>query len=229
MNYDPEFPIRNSYDENETLAYQLLCIYIKMRQEIIPNYIHSRIPSNTKDLRKSLLFKHLLKFVKTNRHRFKGYQFVLFMRAQLEVMRHLQQQGAKILIEASILCGTQADKRWSIWKNWVRESNKITKITYAFVPSNLNWEFENTLNSIKDMCDGELSFGKFSKESPVLLKLVILKKISPVYINLSCWVKKLPEQIKQDVYDLANIKLFDDFDMKDALSLYQVVFKHELN
>lgn len=228
MNYNPEFPIANNYTEDETLTYQCLCIYFKLRQEIIPNYIHTKLPSNKKDIRTSLVFKQMLKFVKANRHRFKGFQFILFMRAQLEVMRKLQNDGVKVLIDPSIFCGKKADNRWSLWKKWVQDHNKITKITYEFVPSNLIFDFENTKSSIKQMCDNTLTFEKYNQESPVLLKLAITKKISPIYVYLSCWIKNLPDQIKNDLYDICNISTFADYDMTNAKQLYDKYFDFEL-
>lgn len=227
MRYNPEFPILNKFNEDETLAYQCLCIYSQLREEIVPNYIHSKIPSAAKDLRRTLIFKQMLKFVKTNRHRFKGYQFVLFMRAQLEVMRKLQNDGIKVLIEPSIFCGNQADKRWLLWKKWVNDSNKISKITYEFVASNLTFEFENTFNAIKNMCSNEITLENYLKESPVLLKLTILKKISPIYIYLSKWVRKLPEQIQNDLRDISNSNSFKDYDMNRAQEFYEKYFGYE--
>jgi hypothetical protein len=229
MRYNPEFPINMSFDENETFVYQLLCIWIDLRVKIIPDYLHTPLPKNLKDLRNSLIFKQLLKFVKENRSRFKGFQFVLFMQAQLQILGKLHKEGKSVLIDASCLYGKGADRRWCVWKKQIQEANKISKINYEFVASNLEYELKETLTSIKNMCSNELTIEKYKREAGSLLKYAILKKLSPVYFILSPWIKTLPEQILQDLEDMLNIKAYKDFDLTNAQPIFSKFFAHEIN
>lgn len=229
MKYDPELALNLGFDADETLAYQLLCLWIDMRYKIIPDYIHTKIPKNCKNLKKTLIFKQMKKFVIENRHRFKGLQYILFMQAQLDILGKLHKEGKPVLIEASVLCGENADKRWAVWKKLLQDANKITKITYEFVSSNLEFELRETLSSVKEMCKNNLAFEKFEKEAAVLLKYAILKKLSPIYVILSPWVKKLPEQVQNDLADILNLSAYKDFDMKNAIKVFEKYFSHEIS
>ena len=77
------------------------------------------------------------------------------------------------------------------------------------------------------MCNNDINLDNYLKESPVLLKLTILKKISPIYIYLSKWVKKLPEQIQTDLFDISNSNSFKDYDMTKAQEFYEKYFAYE--
>jgi len=78
MRYNPEFAVQMKFDENEILTYQLLCLWIDMTKKMIPDYRHTNIPKNLKNIRKSLIWKQIRKFVIENRKRFVGFQFVIF-------------------------------------------------------------------------------------------------------------------------------------------------------
>ena len=227
MRYNPEFPISMKFDEDETLAYQLLCIWIDLRLKFIPDYLHTPLPKNLKNLKKSLMFKQLLKFVKDNRIRFKGFQYVIFMTAQLQILSKLHKEGKSVLIEASCLCGKGADARYAVWKKQIKDSNKISKINYEFVESNLEFDFKNTFESINKFCKNEINLENYLNECTSLLKFAILKKISPVYVILSPWVKKLPQQIQDDLNDITNTETYKKFDLANAMPLFNKFFAHE--
>lgn len=227
MRYNPEFPIKMNFDEDETFAYQLLCIWIDLRQKFIPDYLHTPLPKNIKNLKNSLLFKQILKFVKENRNRFKGFQFVVYMTAQLQILGKLHKEGKPVLIEASCLSGKSADARYAVWKKQIQEANKVTKITYEFVSTNLEFDLKTTHESIKIFCKNDLSFENYSKECSSLLKFAILKKISPVYVILSPWIKKLPEQLQSDLNDILNVETYMNFDLTNAKPLFKKYFSYE--
>ena len=227
MRYNPEFPIKMNFNEDETFAYQLLCIWIDLRQKFIPDYLHTPLPKNLKNLRNSLLFKQILKFVRDNRRRFKGFQFVIFMTAQLQILGKLHKEGKAVLIEASCLTGKSADARYAVWKKQIQAANKVTKITYEFVASNLEFDLKNTYESIKTFCKNDINFENYAKESSSILKFAILKKISPVYVLLSPWVKQLPTQLQNDLNDILNIETYKNFDLTNAMPMFNKFFKHE--
>lgn len=213
-------------NQDELLAYQLVCQWIELTRKILPNYCHQRIAKKG-DIRKSIIFKHMIKFVKENKDTLSGFQFVLFMRAQLEIAHKLQKEGKRILVEPSLLHGDKAKARWAVWKRLIKEKRQSVKASYAYVESNVISEFELTLKTITAILKDDISITNYIKESPNILKFVILKKISPLYVVCSEWIKKLPEQIKTDIIDLSNTENLKDFDLSEVEKIYKNYFSFE--
>lgn len=226
MKYDPNLPFQLGFSVEETSAYQLLCHWMELTASILPDYVHSRIPRKG-DIRNSILFKHMLKFYREKNLEFKGFQYILFMRAQLEIARKLQKEGKRILVDASLLHGEKAYARWSVWKRLIKENRQTQKATYAFVEQNVITEMELTKKTIGDLLENNFIFEKYLQEASNLLRFVILKKISPLYVVCSKWIEKLPDPIKNDITDLANIENLKDFDLKDIQNIYKKYFDYE--
>jgi hypothetical protein len=229
MEYSPQMAFEMKFNDDETQAYQLCSYYLKTRNAIFPNYRHSKTVKDIRNLKRSIIFKHIMKFIKENRHRFDIFQSMLFIRAQLEIIKKIQNDGHKALVEVNMLHGEQADKRWELWKKWVRERNNVSKIEYAFVESNLIADFTRTKNTLENLLKDDNNISNYVANASNILKYVILKKIAPVYVLLSEWVKKLPEQIKCDIYDLCKIENIEDFNLENAKKLYQKYFENELS
>lgn len=229
MEYSPQMAFEMKFNEVETQAYQLCSYYLKTRNAIFPNYRHSKTVKDIRNLKKSIVFKHILKFIKENSHRFDTFQSMLFIRAQLEIIKKIQNDGHKALVEINMLHGEQANKRWELWKKWVREKNNISKIEYTFVESNLIADFTRTKNSLESILQQDKSLENYISNASNILKYVILKKIAPVYVLLSEWTKKLPEQIKTDIYDLCKIENIADFNLENAMKIYRQYFPNEIS
>ena len=136
------------YSQEETLAYALTCWWIELRNKIFPDYRHQPVGGRRGDIRSSYLFKNVLKFVREKKEKFKGFQYVLYMRAQLEVLKKIQNDGKPVVVEANCLHGDQSYKRWLVWKKIVAVKNNTSKINYKVVDINLTHEFEKTQKSL---------------------------------------------------------------------------------
>jgi hypothetical protein len=226
MKYDPHMALELGLNQDEILAYQLCCQWIELTRKILPNYCHPRVAKKG-DIRKSIVFKHMLKFVKANKETLSGFQFVLYMRAQLEIAHKLQKEGHRILVDPSLLHGDKAKARWAVWKKLIKEKRQTTKVAYAHLEANVVSEFELTLRTIKDLLKEDVSLENYIKESPNILRFVILKKISPLYVFCSKWIQKLPDQIRTDIIDLSNIENLKDFDIKELSDMYNKYFGFE--
>ena len=93
MQYNPQIAAEGNFTPEETLAYQLTCHWVELRHKIFPNYRHQKMSGREGDIRKTYLFKNILKFVRDKNKTFKGFQFVLYMRAQLEILKKIQNDG----------------------------------------------------------------------------------------------------------------------------------------
>ena len=226
MQYDPNMALELGFNSDETLAYQLVCAWDKLTKDLLPSYGHPKIAKKG-DLRKTLIFKHMLKFVKEKKLEFKGFQYILFMRAQLEIAKKLISEGKRILIDASILHGEKAQARYMVWKKLIKTKRQEQKAVYAYVETSVINEFNKTLKTLQDILKNDFTLDKFKQESSNILKYIILKKISPLYVVCSKWTKELPEPIRTDIYDLANIDNLRDFDLTEIHKHFIKFFPNE--
>lgn len=229
MQYDPQIAVEGNFTSEETLAYQLTCHWVELRHKIFPDYRHQRVSARKGDIRNSYLFKNIFKFVKDKRKAFKGFQFVLYMRAQLEILKKIQNDGHQVVVEANCLHGEQAEKRWCLWKKKVAVENATTKIEYHVVESNIEIELDKSKKTIISILGNNLTKEKYVDSSLDILKFVILKKISPLYILVSKWAACLSPEILQDIKDLSNTKKYDDYNLDTVVNLYNKMFDFELN
>jgi hypothetical protein len=229
MKYDPEIVGVLKLDRDETLAYQLLCIWIRKRHELIPDYRHDRIPKSIKNIRKWLIFRDMLKFVKDNRDEFKlPREYLEFMVAQLEIAKSYISSGNKMLVKSSLLHGEGAKRRFYVYKQGVLKAKKITKVEYAIAPQSLIYDMENTKNEIEKMCNSEVNIDNYLGAADKIYRLAALKKLSDVYLYLSPWFKKLPEGFKIDIQNKLSLSKFDDYNMEKAESIFKIYFGYEL-
>jgi hypothetical protein len=229
MDYNPQLAHEMKFSHEENLAYQLCSYYLKCRSKYFPNYRHGKTIRDVAKLKKSVMFKHMIKFIKDNQKRFDEFQMILFIRSQFEIMRKIQDDGNQPLIEVNMLHGEQANKRWELWKKWVKEKTNVSQINYVFVESNLVYEFEKTRKTIVGMLEDNLNLDNYISKGSSILKFVLLKKISPIYIMCSAWVQKLPKQILNDLNDLCNLENLQDFSLDSAKTLYRKYFDFEIN
>jgi len=229
MKYDPQIPMELGYSQEETLAYALTCWWLELRAKIFPDYRHQPVGGRKGDIRKSYLFKNILKFVREKKDKFKGFQYVLYMRAQLEVLKKIQNDGKPVVVEANCLHGEQSYKRWLVWKKIVAVKNNTSKITYKVVDSNLTHEFEKTQKVINNLLGDEKTLQKFVLKRDEILKYVILKKISPLYIKVSKWINQLDAELIDDLKDLSNVKKYDEYDMGKVYEIYEKYFSWEIS
>jgi hypothetical protein len=227
MKYDPQIAVDGNFTPEETLAYQLTCHWVELRHKIFPNYRHQKISSRKGDIRKSYLYKNILKFVRDKSKNFKGFQYVLFMRAQLEVLKKIQNDGHKVVVEANCLHGEQAEKRWGLWKKKVALENATTKIEYSVVESNVEIEFEKTKRTILLVLNNNITKENYINSKLDILKFVILKKISPLYIITSKWIKLIDQETLQDMKDLSNVKKYEDYNLDIVVKTYNKFFDFE--
>ena len=227
MQYNPQIAAEGNFTPEETLAYQLTCHWVELRHKIFPNYRHQKMSGREGDIRKTYLFKNILKFVRDKNKTFKGFQFVLYMRAQLEILKKIQNDGHQVVVEANCLHGEQSEKRWMLWKKKVAVENATTKIEYHVVESNIEMELDKTKKTILSILGSDVTKEKYINSSLDILKFVILKKISPLYILVSKWIKIIKPELLQDIKDLSNTKKYDDYNLEKVQTVYNKMFDFE--
>ncbi len=226
MKYDPEISMQFKFTPTEDSAYRLCCVWHELKTRIFPDYMHSRTPKLT-SLKKSIIFKTMLKLIKERE--FKTIEeYVAFIKAQLLIFKKVQKDGAIVLIEPVILTGEPAARRWFIWKKLVQRANAITKMTYTLKDADLEFDIGVSADEIKKICEDDLSFENFVNKQSKIRTAIILRKIKPIYVHLSEWVKKLPDDLKNDFLKRADANAFSGYDLVKAKKFYDILCAFEI-
>jgi hypothetical protein len=81
---------------------------------------------------------------------------------------------------------------------------------------------------MKDLLGQDISLENYLLHSSEILKYVLLKRISPLYVYCSKWIQNLPNPIRSDILDLSNLDVLKDFDTSNIKNIYKKYFSHEI-
>jgi hypothetical protein len=227
MKYDPEMSMLHGFSGKDDTAYRVCCLWVELSRKIFPDYMHSKTPQ-IKTLKKSVLFRTMLKLIKERDFETIG-EYELFIKAQLMIFKRINKKDTPVLIEPVILTGDPAERRWFYWNKLVANANKLTKQVYSMQDADMEYDLLESLKEIKKICGDELTFEKYAENSSKIKTSAILRKIKPIYIYLSEWIKKLPEELKNDITQRTDSKSFDKFNVDYAKEIYNNLFDFEIN
>ena len=200
-----EAAVEYNFDELEVLAYQCGFHWLDALKRFFPNLIHTGFRKG--DPRKSLLFKYCYKLVRETRTILPPEELPLYIRSQLDILRHITRGQEHPEISPNCLVG---DKAWIRWKLWKRKYDERTKVIEDKnpVPANqikvveaLNRTREFLAKSFgAEICAEKLQEAVLNKN---LQRWVALGKISPYYLVLSPLVKKaFPDGVEKLIPNL---------------------------
>ena len=95
--------------------------------------------------------------------------------------------------------------------------------------SDMEYDLIVSLKEVQTICGANLTFETFNSKSSKVRTAAILKKIKPIYFYLSEWVKKLPDDIKNDLYERTDAISFDKFNVDNAKKIYKELFSFEIS
>jgi hypothetical protein len=227
MEYNPEISLSFKYTPEEDSAYRLCCEWVKFSRKIFPDYRHGRIPQ-LKSLKKSTMFKVMMKLIRENKFKIlEDYQ--RYIKAQLLILKKYSMSGVPVLVEPTILAGEAAEKRWFFWHKLVAQANKLTRQQYSMLDSDMEYDLSvSSLEVNKILCE-EIIFEKFLDNYSKIKTAVILRKIKPLYIHLSEWVKRMPDDLRNDLYKRTDAGSFEKYDLTKAKTIYERYFPQEIN
>jgi hypothetical protein len=216
-------------DKLESAAYKLCIIWIEKSRKFFPDYDHTKLRRG--DPRQSLMFKVCYKFVRETQGILDEEDYPLYVRAQLDILKNISLGSDEHpLIEPNILVGEKAWKRWKLWKkkydSVVSEKGFTTKITAS--SQKVLDAFEKTKEFIFKTLGPEPSLEKY-REAVInknLFRWISLGKISPYYLCLSPYFKKLvsEEDLKKITFDL---EIYRACLNDELIALFEEKFKYE--
>jgi len=197
------------FDELELKAYKLCLIWIDKSRKIFPRYKHTAMKSG--DPRKSLMFKVCYKLVRETQGVLKEDEYPLYIRAQLDVLRHIyinNTRKTQPLIDANCLVGDKAWKRWKLWKNkYDSISSKPSEVSQPIGPGTIKAleGIERTREFFAKTFGANPTIEKY-RESYInnnLFRWINFGKISPYYIAMSPYIASTlkPEDYKRINFD----------------------------
>jgi hypothetical protein len=107
--------MRYRMDRVESTAYKIALLWQDECRREIPKEPYARLATNS-DPRKSMLFKYCFKLAKETSGILADRDVHLYIRAQIQVLKSINDGKVHALIEPHCLVGDKAWKRWKIWK-----------------------------------------------------------------------------------------------------------------
>lgn len=104
-----------SMDEMETKAFKVALMWQDECSRELKGEKFERLPRG-KDPRKTNLFKHCYKMVRELTGVIPDSEFILYLRAQLQVLKSIGDGRSHAMISPQCLVGDKAWKRWKLWK-----------------------------------------------------------------------------------------------------------------
>ena len=101
-------------DEMEANACRLAVMWLDQSRKTFPDYRHSKMRKG--DPRKSLIFKICYKLARESNGIIEKNEYSLYIRAQLDVLKYVNEGNLTPLIDAGCLVGEKAWRRWRLWK-----------------------------------------------------------------------------------------------------------------
>ncbi len=218
-----------NFDELETKAYKMCLIWLDRSRKIFPEYKHT--PMKQGDPRKSLIFKLCYKFARETAGILEEKDYNLYVRAQLEVLKHINACNGKALIDINCLVGDKAWKRWKLWKRkYDAVSAKPTEISQAVGPGEIKAidGLERTKEFISKTFGATPDLEKYREAyiNKNLFRWINFGKISPYYLTISPHIQKLlsPEDFKKLNFD---VDLYKPCITENVKKKFREIFAHE--
>jgi hypothetical protein len=206
-----------------------MLLWHSLLQKYFPNMNFGR--SKQGDPRKSLAFKICYKLVRESFTYLDEKDYNLYVRSQLEVLKHLSQQHNNISVDINCLVGNQAWKRWLLWKS--RYDKKLKKPDQTRERTLIGEKKALAgIQSTYDFLNKNFGLSYLYEHLEVRKKDIIIwlniNKISPYYVVLSPFMKKL---LSKDDLSAINFdsKFYEECITPAVKSLYEKLFKNEIS
>ena len=217
-------------DELEARAYKLCLIWLDKSRKIFPDYQHTVMKNG--DPRKSLIFKICYKLVReTQGGILEEKEYPLYVRAQLDVLRHINTGKGHPLIDTNCLVGDKAWKRWKLWKRKYdaisAKPSEISQPVGAGVVKAIH-ALEQTKEFITKTFGAAPNLEKYREAylNNNLFRWANFGKISPYYLVVSPHIASImtPDDMKRLNFDPA---IYKPCITDEVMQKFQEMFPHE--
>lgn len=200
--------IQYEMDDMEAKAMRIVVMWLDRSRKLFPDYLHAKMGKG--DPRKSLIFKICYKLVRETNGLIPDEEYSLYVRAQLDVLRHINSNRGTPLIDPNCLVGEKAWRRWKLWKKRYDALRNTPKTQSIKVNSQSILKAISGLEATKEFLVkswGEITENKYREAylNNNLLRWFNMGKISPYYLAISSRIKAVfkPEDYQRLHFDPA--------------------------
>lgn len=216
--------------ELEIKALKVCNIWMELSRKVFPKYNHGKVAKG--DPRKTLMFKVCYKLVRETEAFIEENDYQLYVRAQLDILKHISLEKGHPLIDVNCLIGDKAWKRWKLWKKkydtTVQIRSKSTNIKKN--TNKINDLLKKTRDFFKITYGDSMNFEKFIEieKNGDLYQHLNLGRISPYYLVLSPFFGKISNnvQIRKIHFDLNIYKNGVD---ESVIEYFRNLFNYEFD
>lgn len=198
--------IQYEMNDLEAKAMHIVVLWLERSRKVFPEYRHSTMGKG--DPRRSLIFKICFKLVRETQGVLADEEYPLYVRAQLDVLKHINSQNGRALIDPNCLVGEKAWKRWKLWKRRYDLIKNRRDTTGTSTPQGVIKALDG-LEKTKEFFTkalGECSTAKYREAylNNNLFRWYNLGKISPYYLAMSSYLKSV---LKENDYQKLNFDI----------------------
>lgn len=178
----------------EAKAYKVALLWMAISHEVFPDYTHNKGFPKNGDPRKSMLFKYCYKLIRETQGLVPDNEYSQYIRAQLDIMRHIRIGDCHPYIGPQILVGDRAWIRWKVWKKKFKSIIENSTLEDVGLDKTDEDKVIVELTQTKKYLAGK--FGGSYQEPQIMMakhdmeRWVALEKVSPFYVLLSPWAKR---------------------------------------
>lgn len=221
---------KHNMNELEIKALKVCNIWMELSRKIFPKYNHGKVAKG--DPRKTLMFKVCYKLVRETEAFIEDDDYKLYVRAQLDILKHISLDKGHPLIDVNCLIGDKAWKRWKLWKKKYDTTVQIRSKVFTTKKntSKINDLLKKTRDFFKITYGDVINFEKFIEieKNGELYQHINLGRISPYYLVLSPFFEKISKnlQMKKIHFDLNIYKSGID---ESVIKYFENLFDYEFN
>lgn len=184
--------LRYDMTDMEAQAFRVLMFWMDRSRKVFPDCRHSTLGKG--DPRKSLIFKICYKLVRETQGVLDQSEYPLYVRAQLDVLKHIVKNSGNPLIDPSCLVGEKAWRRWRLWKRRydsisARSDDGVEALAAGALKA-LDGLEKTKEFLVRSM--GQLELEKYEQAAvnKNLYRWINQGKVSPYYVAMSPYVRK---------------------------------------
>lgn len=184
--------IRYNMNEMEAKAFKIALMWQEECGKEIRRESYAKLKPDS-DPRKTILFKYCFKLAKEMKGLLPDSDISLYVRAQIQVLKSINDGKIHALIEPACLVGDKAWRRWKLWKSRYDRRVACPRTSEEMCVRATEGKINSEIKATKSFLDRMncLTFEGLSSRKQDLQRWMKSGEISCFYLVLSPWIKEI--------------------------------------